>query len=317
MDKLRAMASFVRIVEKGSLTSAAADLGMSLPSVVRTLAALERDLGATLLTRTTRRLNLTEEGRQYLGRCRIILGQVHEAEASFVTQRAEPHGRIGVTAPVMFGRRYVAAITNEFVQHYPAVTAELLFVDRMVNLVEEGVDVAVRIGRLADSSLVAVPVAHVRRVVCASPAYLRKHGTPRHPNDLREHRFVRFTGLAPRPEWHFRIGARRGTDPRHNTGGLAHDQPLCRRSPVPPGLLIRRLAIVASKVTRSPPRDRVQRRLREQRHDRHHLVHRRAGRRRLVGRRGRPLPGGRRTVNARACRPSRGNLRSHAITRGS
>jgi len=213
MDKLRAMASFVRIVEKGSLTSAAADLGMSLPSVVRTLAALELDLGATLLTRTTRRLNLTEEGRQYLGRCRIILGQVHEAEASFVTQRAEPHGRIGVTASIMFGRRYVAAITNEFVQHYPAVTAELLFVDRMVNLVEEGVDVAIRIGRLADSSLVAVPVAHVRRVVCASPAYLRKHGTPRHPNDLREHRFVRFTGLAPRPEWHFRIGARRRAVP--------------------------------------------------------------------------------------------------------
>ena len=222
MDKLRAMTSFVRIVEKGSLTAAATDLGVSLPSMVRTLAGLERELGSTLLNRTTRRLHLTEEGRQYLGRCRAILEQVREAEAGFVRQRTEPRGRIAITASVMFGRRYIAAITNEFVQRYPEVSAELLFVDRVVNLVEEGVDVAVRIGRLMDSSLVATAVGHVRRVVCASPAYLRRHGTPRHPNDLRAHRCVRFTGLAPHPEWHFRIGARRRAVPI--SGVLTYNQ---------------------------------------------------------------------------------------------
>jgi DNA-binding transcriptional LysR family regulator len=209
VDKLRAMTSFVRIVEKGSLTAAAADLGISLPSVVRTLAGLERELGATLLNRTTRRLSLTEEGRHYLGHCRAILGQLREAEAGFGGQRSEPRGKIAVTASVMFGRRYVAAITNEFVERYPSVSAELLFVDRIVNLVEEGIDVAVRIGRLSDSSLVATPVGHVRRIVCASPAYLRRHGAPRKPNDVREHRCVRFSGLAPRSEWPFRLGARR------------------------------------------------------------------------------------------------------------
>jgi DNA-binding transcriptional LysR family regulator len=209
MDKLRAMSSFVRIVEKGSLTAAAASLDVSLPSMVRTLAALERDLGVTLLNRTTRRLHLTDEGRQYLERCGTILSQVNEAEAELHARRTAPRGRLAMTAPVLFGRRYVAPIVGEFVSRHPEVRAELLFVDRVVNLIEEGLDAAVRIGRLADSSLVAVPVGQVRRVVCASPAYLRRHGTPRRPEDLRAHRCVRFTGLAPHPEWTFRSGPRR------------------------------------------------------------------------------------------------------------
>lgn len=203
MDKLQAIAGFVRIVDQGSLTAAAADLGVSLPSMVRTLAALERELGVTLLNRTTRRIHLTDEGRQYLEHCRMILGQVQEAEAALHSRRAAPHGRLAVTASVLFGRRYIAPIVNEFVQRHPAVAAELLFVDRVVNLVEEGLDAAVRIGHLADSSLVAIPVGEVRRVVCASPAYLRTHGTPRRPEDVRAHRCVRFTGLAPRAEWTF------------------------------------------------------------------------------------------------------------------
>jgi DNA-binding transcriptional LysR family regulator len=208
MDKLRAMTTFARIVDKGSLTAAAADLGTSLPSVVRMLASLERELGATLLHRTTRRIRLTDEGRQYHEHCRIILGQLREAEATLASRRLEPHGKLTVTASVMFGRRYVTPIMNEFARRYPKLSVELLFVDRVVNLIEEGIDVALRIGPLQDSSLVAIPVGRVRRVVCASPKYLRAHGMPRRPEDVRAHRCVRFTGLAPRSEWPFRADAR-------------------------------------------------------------------------------------------------------------
>src|SRR5688572_15500713 len=138
MDKLRAMTGFVRIVDKGSLTAAAADLGVSLPAMVRSPAALERELGATLLNRTTRRLHLTDEGRQYLEHCRAILGHVHEAEATLHSRRAAPRGRLAVTASTLFGRRYVGPIMAEFVRRHPGVSPDLLFVDRVVNLVEEG-----------------------------------------------------------------------------------------------------------------------------------------------------------------------------------
>ena len=203
MDKLRAMASFVCIVDKGSLTGAAAQVGVSLPSMVRTLALLERELDTTLLNRTTRRIHLTDAGRQYLERCRTILAQVQEAEAALHSRRAAPHGRLAVTASVLFGQRYVAPLISEFVRRYPEVSAELLFVDRVVNLVEEGIDAAVRIGRLPDSSLSAIPLGKVRRVVCASPAYLRAHGVPRRPEELPAHRCVRFTGLTAHSEWTF------------------------------------------------------------------------------------------------------------------
>src|SRR6187551_357780 len=181
MDKLRAMASFVRIVDRGSLTAAAAAAGTSLPSMVRTLASLERELGATLLNRTTRRIHLTDEGRRYLEQCRAILAQVQEAEAALRARRAAPHGRLAVTASVMFGRRHVAPLMIEFLKQHREVSGELLLVDRVVNLVEEGVDAGVRIGHLPDSSLVAIPLGKVRRVICATPAYLRSRGVPRSP----------------------------------------------------------------------------------------------------------------------------------------
>jgi len=209
MDKLRAMTSFVRIVDRGSLTAAAEDLGVSLPSVVRTLAALERELGVTLLSRTTRRIHLTDAGRSYVERCRMILGQVQEADAMLHSRRATPHGKLAVTASVLFGARYVAPLMSEFVLRHPQVRAELLFVDRVVNLVEEGIDAGVRIGRLRDSSLVAIPLGAVRRVICASPAYLRAQGVPRRPEDVVAHRCVRFTGLASHSEWTFRSTARK------------------------------------------------------------------------------------------------------------
>ena len=209
MDRLRAMASFVRIVDRGSLTAAAAELGVSLPSMVRTLAALERSLGVTLLNRTTRRLHLTDEGKQYLENCRAVLGQVQEGEAALQSRRAAPRGRLSVTASVLFGRRYVAPLVAEFLQRHPEVSAELLFIDRVVNLLEEGLDAAVRIGHLGDSSLAAIPLGKVRRVVCASPAYLRSQGVPRRPEDLSTHRCVRFSGLAPHATWTFRAPARK------------------------------------------------------------------------------------------------------------
>jgi DNA-binding transcriptional LysR family regulator len=207
------MSTFVRIVEKGSLSAAAVALDTSLPTVVRRLAGLERHLGVRLLNRTTRRIGLTDEGTQYLERCRAILSAVQEAEAALASGRAEPRGKLAVTASVLFGRRYVAPLVGQFIECYPHVSADLLFVDRVVNLIEEGVDVAVRIGHLRDSTLVSVHVGEVRRVVCASPQYLRCHGTPRTPDDIRTHRCVRHTGLAPRSEWYFRYGRRNATIP--------------------------------------------------------------------------------------------------------
>jgi DNA-binding transcriptional LysR family regulator len=208
MDTLNAMATFVRIVDKGSLTAAADGWDTSVPSVVRTLAALERHLGVRLLNRTTRRLHLTDEGAQYLEHCRTILSAVQDFELGLTSRQAQPRGKLSVTSSVLFGRRYVAPIAADFIQRYPEVTADLLFVDRVVSIIEEGIDVAVRIGHLRDSSLVATRVGEVRRVVCASPQYLRRHGVPRKPADVMTHACVRHTGLAPRSEWHFRVGRR-------------------------------------------------------------------------------------------------------------
>lgn len=217
MDKIGAMKTFVQIIESGSLTRAADSLGTSLPTVVRTLAALERELGVSLLKRTTRRIHITDEGTQYLERCRDILAATQEAEDMLVARRTEPVGKLSVTASVLFGRRYLGPVLNDFLLRYPKVTADVLFVDRVVNLIEEGMDVAVRIAHLRDSSVVAIPVGRVRRVVCASEKYLRRHGTPLTPNDIRVHRCVRHLGLVPRSEWHFRNGNRQLTVPISST----------------------------------------------------------------------------------------------------
>ena len=213
MDKLTAMKTFVRIVEVGSLTAAADMLDTSLPTVVRTLAALERHLGVSLLKRTTRRIHLTDEGAQYLERCRVILSALQDAEEALVSRRSEPAGKLTITASALFGRRHVAPIVYDFVRRHPQVSADMLFVDRVVNLVEEGVDVGVRIAHLKDSSIVAIPVGRMRRVVCASELYLSRHGVPQSPNDLRKHACVRHVGLVPRSEWQFRISNRRVSIP--------------------------------------------------------------------------------------------------------
>lgn len=202
MDKLKAMAAFVQIVERGSLTAAADALDTSLPSTVRTLAALERSLGARLLNRTTRRIALTDEGRAYYERARRILGDVADVEAAVSVKQGTPRGRLAIGAPVMFGRMHLAPLAAEFLAKHPQVQMELLLVDRVVNLVEEGLDASIRIGRLADSSLVAAELGRVRRVVCATPAFLKRHGVPREPADLAKLPCIRFTGLALN-DWDF------------------------------------------------------------------------------------------------------------------
>jgi DNA-binding transcriptional LysR family regulator len=203
MDKLRAMETYVRIVEGGSLTAASTAIGTSLPSVVRTLAALENAVGVRLLNRTTRRLSLTDEGREYYERCKRVLAEVEEADAALSARRVAPKGRLRLTASAMFGRLHLAPIVAAFLAKHPALEIELLLIDRVVDLVEEGIDAGVRIAPLPESSLIAIPVGATHRVVCAAPAYLKRAGTPRTPADLAAHRCVGFSGLGQANEWTF------------------------------------------------------------------------------------------------------------------
>lgn len=207
MDKLRALATFIAIVDHGSLTAAAEALSSSLPAVVRTLAALEASLGVRLLNRTTRRLSLTEDGRQYLERARRIVADVEDADRLLGAQQAEVAGAIGVTASVLFGQYHVAPAVTRFLQRHPKARVTLVLLDRVVNLVEEGLDVGVRIGRLNDSTLVAQRAGAIRRVVVASPAFLRRHGTPAHPRELARAPCIRFSGVDG-DRWAFREGER-------------------------------------------------------------------------------------------------------------
>ncbi len=207
MDKLRAMQVFVQVVDAGSMSAAAEALDLSGPAVVRSLAALERAVGARLLNRTTRRSSLSDEGREYYERCKRVLAEVEEADAALSARRIEPRGRLRLTAPVTYGRMHVAPVAAEFAAKYPAVEIELLLLDRVVDLVEEGIDAAVRIGHLAESSMVALKVGETRRVTCAAPAYLRRAGTPSVPKDLLAHRTIHFSGLSPSAEWQFGGGS--------------------------------------------------------------------------------------------------------------
>lgn len=184
MDRLGAMRTFVEIVERGSLTAAAESLDRSQPSVVRSLAALEKHLGALLLQRTTRRMSLTPEGQDYLERCRRILADVEEAERAVGQDIEEPRGYLRVTAPVEFGRKHLAPAITSFLWRFDQTRVDLVLSDRNVDLVDEGVDLALRIGELADSSLIGIRVGEVRRVVAASPALLERTGEPEHPDDL-------------------------------------------------------------------------------------------------------------------------------------
>ncbi|MDJ0911119.1 MAG: LysR family transcriptional regulator [Woeseiaceae bacterium] len=207
MDTLAAMRTFVAIVDGGSLTAAAAALDRSQPAVVRSLAALEDHLGTRLLQRTTRRMSLTPEGSDYLQRCRQILNDVDEAERAARQDDDEPHGPVRITAPVQFGQMHVAPLLTRFIEDHPRITVDLLLLDRNVNLIDEGVDLALRIGPLPDSGLIALPVGEVRRVVCAAPSLLDRTGVPHLPQQLAELPCIRVRNLARAGTWLFRDGS--------------------------------------------------------------------------------------------------------------
>lgn len=186
-DSLHEMTIFSRVVASGSLSAAAREVGLSPAMVSRRLAALEARLGVRLVNRTTRSLSLTEEGAAYHEACARILAEIDEANGLASAGRAEPRGVLKVTMPASFGHKHVAPLIPSFAARYPKVQLALRLSDRRINLIEEGFDVAIRIEELADSSLAARKLAPNRRVVCASPAYLRRHGTPRTPADLARH----------------------------------------------------------------------------------------------------------------------------------
>jgi DNA-binding transcriptional LysR family regulator len=202
MDRIDAMQAFVAVADLRGFAPAARKLGLSPSGVTRLVAALEDRLGARLLQRTTRSVTLTDVGARYLERIRPILADVEEAEASAEGERNRPSGRLVVSAPVGFGRLHVSPLMSAYLMRYPEVSAELRLADRMINLVEDGVDLAVRIGHLADSSLVARHVGEMRRIVVASPAYLKQRGEPKTPEAIAAHVTIRFDASAS-PDWRF------------------------------------------------------------------------------------------------------------------
>ncbi len=200
------MRVFVTVAGDGGFAAAARRLGLSPPAVTRAVAALETRIGTRLLHRTTRVVRLTEAGERFLSDCRRILAEVEDAEAAAAGSHRELRGGLGVTASAMFGRLHVAPLVLDFLRRHPGVEIRTLFVDRVVSLLEEDMDVAVRIGHLPDSSLAAIRVGAVRRLVCAAPAYLAARGAPATPADLTAHDVVAFSGLAPPREWTFPAG---------------------------------------------------------------------------------------------------------------
>src|ERR1700761_2909864 len=203
MDRLDAMQAFVAVADLQGFAPAARKLGLSPSAVTRLVAALEERLGARLLQRTTRSVNLTDVGTRYLGGARRILADVEEAESSAEGERVTPSGRLVVSAPNGFGRLHVSPMMSRYLARFREVSAELRLTDRMVNLVEDGVDLAVRIGHLADSTLVARHVGQMRRIVVGSPAYLEQRGEPDRPASIAAHDTIHFAAPMAAPEWRF------------------------------------------------------------------------------------------------------------------
>lgn len=203
MDRLEAMSVFAAIVDGGSLSAAGRTLNVPLATVSRKLADLEAHLKTRLLTRSTRKLVLTDAGRDYLAACRQILEQVEEAERAASGAYANVKGQLVIAAPIVFGRLHVVPVAAAFLELHPEVNIQLRLGDRNVNLIEEHVDVALRIGALPDSNLVATQVGEIRRVVCASPAYLERFGAPRSLDELAVHRCISFDGLDAADVWAF------------------------------------------------------------------------------------------------------------------
>lgn len=204
MNKLKSMSAFVNIIDRGSLTGAAIHLGLSVPTMVRTLSELESHLGVRLLNRTTRRIALTEEGREYLAHCRRILDEIETVEHTLDSQNTTPKGKLAITAPVMFGQQHIQPLLSQWLAQTPELTTDLLLLDRPVDLLDEGLDIALRIGTLADSSLVAVPIGHIKYQCCASPRLIERFGIPKNPKELAKWPSVTFSNQ--NKTWYFSRG---------------------------------------------------------------------------------------------------------------
>ncbi|MBV6665382.1 LysR family transcriptional regulator [Pseudomonas yamanorum] len=204
MDRFQEMQIFLAVAEEQGFAAAARRLKISPPSVTRAIAAMEARIGTQLLSRTTRSLHLSEAGQRYLDDCRRILAELVEAEEAAAGSFSIPWGHLTVTAPVLFGELFVAPILGEYLDQFAQVSINALLVDRVVNMTDEGVDVAVRIGHLQENGQQAIKVGEVRRVVCAAPAYLERHGRPLHPGQLREAKIVTSSSSQLVSEWQFR-----------------------------------------------------------------------------------------------------------------
>jgi DNA-binding transcriptional LysR family regulator len=206
MDRFQLMSVFVAVAEEESFAGGARRLNISPPAVTRAVAMLEARLGVKLLTRTTRYVRATDAGLRYLDSARRILAEADEADEGAAGAHATPRGQLAVTAPVLFGRMYVMPSIVNYLKQYPDVAISALFLDRIVNLLEEGLDVGVRIGELTDSTMRAIPVGSVRRVLCASPQYLKKHRAPKEPRDIAGHTIISASPVTPSIEWRFGDG---------------------------------------------------------------------------------------------------------------
>ncbi|BCX17441.1 MAG: LysR family transcriptional regulator [Geminicoccaceae bacterium] len=211
MDRLDLVQAFAAVAETGSFSAAAARLGIARALVSKRVAALEQRLGARLLARTTRRVGLTGEGKAFLPYAQRILADYREAIDELARRRGEPQGRLKLAAPMSFGTRHLPAVLASFAERHPALELELVLEDRFVDLVEDGFDLALRIGDLPDSSLIARHLAPIRLVLCAAPAYLERHGTPHEPRDLRHHRCLHYGYLSTGQRWHLEREGRRET----------------------------------------------------------------------------------------------------------
>lgn len=208
MDQLAALATFVRVVDAGSLSGAARSLPSSLTSVSRQLAALERHFGTQFVRRTTRSLAVTDEGRMLYERAKAILAELKQVEATLSANRQEPTGRLRISAPTLIGRVLLAPILAEFLKRHPSVSVDLQLVDRTVDMLEEDIHIALRIGHLPDSQLVARRLADIQMIVCAAPSYLERRGTPATPTKLTEHDCLAFSDTPGVSEWRFGRDAR-------------------------------------------------------------------------------------------------------------
>lgn len=206
MDRFHLMSVFVAVAEEESFAGGARRLGMSPPAVTRAIAMLEEHLGIKVLTRTTRFVRATDAGLRYLESARRIIAEAEEADEAAAGVHAAPRGHLAVTAPVLFGSIYVMPGIVDYLKRYPDVSVSAMFLDRVVNLMEEGLDVGVRIGELPDSTMRAIRVGHVRRVVCAAPEYLKQYGMLNEPEDLVTHRVICAIPVSPANEWRFGTG---------------------------------------------------------------------------------------------------------------